>query len=346
MLDYLLTTLFVLTSVIWGGYGSLRRNDAEDLFSKDYTTVLKGICCIIVVMVHVKDGFQNPLQDAIGSFGFVCVTLFFMVSAYGMQLSVERKASYLCHFWRNRLLSLLVPCLLINVCFYVCTWLIRGNAPIGQLFYLNHYVVVLLEYCLWFYLVILLKNRLGIRKEWVTDSLLIAGVVVSSLYSYFSTASGGVSSSMGWCYERLGLVWGLLFYRYMPHIKHWLVIRRTGKLVLFSLLALVAGVAYLKLKPVYFYGEYLLKVALGVVIILWMLLLTVKRKYGNLISLYLGKISYEVYLSHGMVMGMLASLCPQLSSGWFIFLTYCITLGFSSAIHAVGGKLVEVWRAK
>ena len=91
-----------------GGYGSLRRNDAEDLFSKDYTTVLKGICCIIVVMVHVKDGFQNPLQDAIGSFGFVCVTLFFMVSAYGMQLSVEHKADYLRHFWRNRLLSLLV----------------------------------------------------------------------------------------------------------------------------------------------------------------------------------------------------------------------------------------------
>lgn len=53
MIDYLLTSFFLLISVIGGGK-SKAVNHADDLFSKDYTIVLKGICCIVVVMVHVK----------------------------------------------------------------------------------------------------------------------------------------------------------------------------------------------------------------------------------------------------------------------------------------------------
>ena len=108
MLNYILTAIIpVLT--IFMGVKAKEGNNTEDLFSRDYTSVLKGLCCIIVVMVHIRDGYTNSLQDAIGSFAYVCVTLFFMISAYGMQLSVESKADYLNHFWRNRLLALLIP---------------------------------------------------------------------------------------------------------------------------------------------------------------------------------------------------------------------------------------------
>lgn len=343
-IDYLLTLIIPLTSVIiWEGKNKLQ-NNADELFSKDYTTVLKGVCCIIVVMVHVKGAYQNILQDTIGSFGFVCVTLFFMVSAYGMQRSVERKPNYLRHFWRNRLLALLIPCLLINICFYLINRLSGGNASVKTLLHINNYVVVLLGYCLWFYLVMKAKEWLKIQHTWMTDLLLATGVILSSLYSYYSVKPGVVSAELGWCYERWGLVWGLLMYRFLPIIKQWLVGSRMKKLILFSFLALVVGVAYLKYKDVYFYGEYLLKITLGIVIITWMLLLTVKRKYGNRISLYLGNISYEVYLSHGMVMSVLASFCPQLSSGMFIFITYLVTILFSMGIYSISSRLVKKWR--
>ena len=115
MLNYVLTLIVPLIAIILGTINGKKKEDAQDLFSKDYTSVLKGICCIIVVMVHIRDGYMNPLQEAIGSFGYICVTLFFMISGYGMQLSFEKKTDYLHHFWRNRLLALLVPCFLINV---------------------------------------------------------------------------------------------------------------------------------------------------------------------------------------------------------------------------------------
>ena len=345
MMDYLLTIFFLLISVIIGGGKSKPQDHADELFSKDYTTVLKGICCIVVVMVHIREGYQNPLQDAIGSFAFVCVTLFFMVSAYGMQQSVERKVDYLRHFWRNRLLALLIPCLLVNVSFYLINRMMNETASLGTLVHINNYVVVLLGYCLWFFIVMKVKEKLHIQQHWVTDLMLVGGVVLSSLYSYFSATPGVVSAGMGWCYERYGLVWGLLLYRFLPLVKHWLVNRRLGKFVLFSLLSLLIGVAYLKFKGVFFYGEYMLKIVLGGVIIVWMLLLTVKRKYGNRISLYLGQISYEVYLSHGFVMSVIIMLFPGLSSGQFIFFTYVITILFSILVHAAGNRLVKRWRA-
>lgn len=115
MIDYILTALIPLmlaVVVLWNS----KKADGQGFFmGKDYTTVLKGACCIIVIMVHVHAAHVNKLQDAIGSFAYVCVTLFFLMSAYGMSLSRERKADYMAHFWRNRFAALLVPQLLINV---------------------------------------------------------------------------------------------------------------------------------------------------------------------------------------------------------------------------------------
>lgn len=296
-------------------------------------------------MVHIPADFQNPVQDAIGSFGFVGVTLFFMVSAYGMQLSAEHKPAYLKHFWRNRLLALLVPCLLINLCVYFINWIVHGSASLNVLWKINNYVVVLLGYCLWFYVVMFCKEKLAISQTWITDALLAGGVVVSSLCSYAYAGGGEVSAAMGWCYERYGLVWGLVFYRFMPSVKRWLSDKRLLKAVIFLLVSLSLGVLYLRYKTLYFYGEYLLKVVLGVVIIMWMLLVTVKRQFGNKMSLYLGDISYEVYLSHGFVMAALAVLAPGISSGVFILLTYVITILFSAVVSMAAKKIVAYFRA-
>lgn len=212
MYDILLTSLillFLLFATLWQS----RRGDERNFFSKDYTNILKGACAIVVLLVHVEPSYQNPLQDGVGSFAYVAVTLFFFISAYGMQLSVERKPGYLKHFWRNRLVSLLIPCLLINLFAFVYQIEILNNKSLAVLVEINGYVKVLLQYCLLFYCVMMLSKWLKVEKTWITDGLLIAGVVGSSLYLYFSEGGDGANVS-GWCYERYGLVWGLLLYRF------------------------------------------------------------------------------------------------------------------------------------
>ena len=72
---------------------------------------------------------------------------------------------------------------------------------------------------------------------------------------------------------------------------------------------------------------------------------TSNRKFGDKISLWLGNISYEVYLSHGIVMGTLAIwLSENINSGLFILLTVLTTLILSTFIHAIGKPIVKSLR--
>lgn len=72
------TLLFTMLAPIFFWSNLLLHSKLEkgNFFSKDYTTVLKGLCCLVVIYVHVKPPYCNALQDAIGSFAYVCVTCF------------------------------------------------------------------------------------------------------------------------------------------------------------------------------------------------------------------------------------------------------------------------------
>ncbi len=337
------TYLLTLLAPLVGGGNSLINSRLENgyFFSKDYTTVLKGLCCLIVIYVHVKEPYVNRLQDAIGSFAYVCVTLFFLISAYGMMLSVERKKDYLRNFWRNRLVALLIPAFLINVMSFLLGIVNRGVYSVSTLYELNGYVAVLMQWCLWFYIVLWCKEKWFSGKKILTDWILIAGVVVSSLCLYL-LVNADVSAEAGWCFERMGLAWGVLLYRYFDRIVAWMDEHRLVKAIILTFVGGVLGIAYLKFKPVYFWGAYLLKILLGVDLIALLFTATSNRRFGDKVSLWLGNISYEVYLSHGIVMAALALWLPQsISSGLFILLTVIVALALSTIIHSVGKPIVS-----
>ena len=312
-----------------------------NFLSKEYTDVLKGLCCIVVVYVHVKNG--NPLQDAIGSFAYVCVTLFFLFSSYGMLLSVEKKKEYLAHFWRNRLVALLVPLFFINLASFAAEYMKDEVFAPGLIYSLNGYVRVLLEFCLWFYIVESAKKKWFPRKNVLGDLLLIAGVVVSSLFLYLFVEAE-FSAQNGWPFERIGLVWGILLYRYQDRLTGWMGKHRLLKTLMLFIICGCLGVMYLKFKMVYFFGEYILKIVLGLALIIFLFVITEKRFRGNRISSWLGDVSYEVYLSHGIVMSLIVFSFPNMNSGLFIFLTICVVLLFSTLVHLISKPIVKLLR--
>ena len=108
----LLLIAFIFIAVVWK---AKPRVNGEGFFDKEYTNTLKGICSIVVIFVHIPEVYQNPLQDALGSFAYVCVTGFFMISAFGMQYSLNHNPKYLASFPVNRLTALLIPNIIINI---------------------------------------------------------------------------------------------------------------------------------------------------------------------------------------------------------------------------------------
>lgn len=320
-------------------------------FDKQRTTYLKGFCAIVVVFTHVPEIYGNPVQKAVHSFGFVAVTLFFLISAFGMSTSLERTPEgYLSHFWRNRLASLLVPCVLVNGCWVVYTMAIGQTAP-GQLaarfFLLPRYVLVLLQYCLLFYVVMRIRAKTKLAP-WTGYAVLGFGVIVSSLCAHFAKGADRdvFSAWNGWACERWGLVWGMLLFLFWKRIATSMDSRRRSKSLVAGMLSAALGIAYLSFKTVPFWGDYLLKTALGLGIICFVFLVVQNRKLGNGVTDWLGRISYEIYLSHGLAAALLVHCFPHLSSGPFIVSCLGMTLVISTGIHAVGSRIVSRLRIR
>lgn len=97
---------------------------------------------------------------------------------------------------------------------------------------------------------------------------------------------------------------------------------------------------YLQFKEVWFLGDYFLKIILGISIIIIMLAFNIQFKIGNKISLFLGNISYEIYLLQWTVMALVTSFHLN-NSGIYIIAVLVITILIAWVVH----KIVNlVWK--
>lgn len=298
---------------------------------KDYTTLIKGICAIDVILVHIPEGHGNILQDAIGSFAYICVTLFFFFSAYGMTISLK-KDSYLLHFWRGRLTALLIPCLTINIIRCLTdTILLQLPFDPRMLYDINHYVLQLIGYCIIFYIAHYLQNKLHYSAI-IANTFIIGLITLSSVLLY--------TLSYGWPVECCGLILGTLFaitpnWRtiYTKHNKWLIILAVTGSILL--------GLCYHKFKIIPIWGDYFLRILLGLVLVITLFLVSAGLHFGNRWGRILGKISFEIYLLHDTISHAYISLWPDVESGMYIFLVITTTIFVAYLLHIPDAKLIE-----
>ena len=136
-------------------YGIKICEKKESFMSANDTNFLRGFWCIVVVLVHIPDAYQNWIQNMIGSFAYIGVTFFFMTSAYGLKYSSINKQDYLLHFWRKRLPALLIPNLITNgIALLLNSVGSRERPVIGwNILRINSWVKVLLFYYLLFWII-------------------------------------------------------------------------------------------------------------------------------------------------------------------------------------------------
>lgn len=336
-IDYLLTAILPITILFILFYGNKKDNEGNFFFSKDYTTVLKGICCLFIVIGHTPDEYKNMLQDMLSSFGYVRVTLFFMMTGYGLSLCASQKTDYMKHFWRNRLSSLLIPGFLVNLTVFFTHKQIEGYYNFKDIIFIDPYISVLLQYYIFFFIVQHGKKYYGEKNG---NIILVLGVILSSLLEYLLK-----EEFRAWPYERIGLAWGILLYYFFNDIKS-MITPKLWRIILYTFLCIVLGILYIKFKHIYFWCEYLLKIILGAIIITLLFTLSSTRIWGNKILSFLGDIYYEVFLSHLLMIEIIKNIFPNSSSGIFILLVAISTIVFSAIIHYAGLPIIKICRTK
>ncbi len=324
-----LALFIAFTLVFRAGYS--REN--AGFFDGANTSAMRGFWCLIIVLVHVPVGRRNPMQDMLGSFAYVGVTFFFLTSAYGLKRGFDRDAASVRRFWRHRLPKLLVPCLLANALTVAARLSLGRTSTPWALLAVDDWVLWLIA-C---YFVFWAACRFLRRKN--RDIAVCAAIVGLSVFSYLFQ---NMLPLHVWPTEILGFAWGVLLARNRDRFRSFFRNRWLAKTLAACALAGALGILYLKFKQAPFWGDYLLKAALGFSILLFMLAVHTRVAVGNAVSLRLGRISYEVYLIHGTVFTAMDAVCTgKLSSGLFILTGIAMTVLISSLFHRLSKTALD-----
>ena len=342
MITYAIMAFIMLFLAFELFYKSEYRTDAAHLFDKQNSNAMRGFWCLIVILVHIPASYQNRIQDMLGSFAYIGVTFFFMTSAYGLKLGIKKDPDSIRYFWGKRLPKLLIPMFLVNIVSLIFRVIEGSGISLGILININGWV----QWLFVCYLIFWTVNRFVTFDRFRTGGY--ADIIVCVLIIAFSVAIYVLRSYISgttWCPEVFGFVWGIVFFHIKNRFAEWMGKKWFLKCIALCVIAGMVGVVYLKLKPMIFFGDYILKILLGVLIIAFMLAVNSHVAIGNKVSLFLGSISYEVYLLHGIVFGLIAFFTPEISSGVFIGLSIVITAGVAGAVRVLAIRIVKVVKA-
>ena len=210
MRDELLTLAILMVALATVLERTKYDDNCTQVLDKKWTTAIKGLCCIVVIFAHIPAEYSTKLQNAVGSFAYIAVTIFFVFSGYGLAVNRSKKG-YFNHFWRNRLVSLLAPMLIVNILKEIYS-LVTSNLNLRILFGIDGFVLMLsLCYVAWY-----LVERTSLIKEKHKAQVTCFLILLISIVTY--CMQDKIPFTV-WPVPCLGFAYGVLLARYIDRIK-------------------------------------------------------------------------------------------------------------------------------
>lgn len=335
----------------------LYRCDASGLLSGTYqdsylsqtaSGQLRGLFAIIVVMNHLYQmagcGILFPIFTRIG---YTSVGFFFFLTGYGLMKRLLSDPEYHRCFLGRRLPSVLVPYVLACVVYWlfncargtnysVADFFIRiaqGNPIVSN----SWYIITTLSCYLFFWLSICLLRE---RPAFVA----LANGLFCALYTVVCIR---LEYAPHW-YKSiaaypLGLCWALWEKPILERIKKAYYLWLSGAVVLFG------GTMVIQMH----YGNMSSPPAAQAVFsnitimafVLCTLLVILKLRIGNRFLGYCGQHSLEIYLYHGMFIGLALPLLADGNGAWRYFLAVLSgTFAFAHIANPINQRLLSAWR--
>ncbi len=337
----------------------------------DYIDALRGLAILLVLLVHtgIQGGDLHFLPDKLAKFfnnGQMGVQLFFMVSAYTLMLSYDSRKNdtgFIKRFFVRRFFRI-APLYYLALITYICLFYVSfqsGNtiktihqlpvaALISNIFFvhgfspgwINSYVPggwsIAVEMLFYLILPLIWKYIKNINQSFI---FLVASVFLSSLLNYLLRGSELEHAGFLYFYFPAQLpVFALGIFAYFT-VKEGFAALNNTSLILFALTVLV----YTYINPL----QHVIYSLLFFVLII----LLQKRSYNLIVNpatVFIGKISYSIYLTHFAVMHFMRQLnimefftVTDLNSALAnLGVRYLVILSFSCIISFITYKLIEL----
>lgn len=334
-----LITISYLLVIIFGIKFANKNECFCDHLSLENTNSIRGISAIGILFTHASFHFDNLYFQIPFKFsGYLFVGIFLFYSAYGLIFSYENKKDYLKGFFRNRLAALLIPLYITIIIFKILLTVVGKKefeiSSILLAFYENWFVFSLIYSYIIFYFIFKIK-KITLKTKICTFSV---------VFLIITTALCLITKSTIYALSSLSFVLGLSWYIFkekltFTSIKKFLVAIVTASFLFVAFLGAKFVGDIKSISSLETIGSIFSSLAFTFVIIL----LTQRIRIKNIITKFLGSISYEIYLVHGFMIDLLL-LNNTIKSNMLLFygLVIVSTIAISYILNNIDTKIVKL----
>lgn len=296
------------------------RNPKAKPFGKEIVTVLKPFLAIGIVLHHLHA--QSVVLFEFERWGPLIVGIFFFISGYGLSYAYKWRPNHMDHFVANKVVAkLIIPTVLAFCVNFVMnedidnySFITHLTNPNGPSFFPNDWFMYSLIYC---YLIFLVATKTSNR--YLHISTLVCGILLLVIISCLN----GFSRNW-WATPCAFLIGALYFLNEDEFIrivdgKHrfW----ESSVIYIFIFLCLIIFSALFKSNVTTVIAYSLLPLLL----VNCMIRIDLTEISRNCIIQFLSRISFDIYLIHGIIISFLVSQF-KMSGGILLISTLSLTL--------------------
>ena len=308
------------------------------------TNGLKGFLALGIVFHHLSQWVTTGVEFSNFNYmGTYIVSAFFFLSGYGLYIQNERKEGYLDNFLVKRLSRILIPFIFISS-IYLIYRSINGQALTASFFmslfkkgstviYNGWFVDIIILMYVFFYISFkIFSNR---TVAILVNTLLIGGYIILAIK---------LGYGFWWYNSSLPFVLGLLWAKHKKYIDE--VLNKYYFIVLVCITGLLFishqyDIVYKKLHLVDSYSYAFLANIDNVIFTIFFILIVRKIDFSNKYLLFLGKISFELYMIHGLVMSIFGKyfVTSRLNDVIFTILVLIVSISLAWLINLIIKKI-------
>ena len=279
----------------------------NDYLGVKSTTGLKGFLALGIVLHHLSQWVTTGEEFSnFGYMGTYIVSVFFFLSGYGLYVQNEKKENYLDSFLVKRLFKILIPFIFISS-IYLIYRKINGqelsNSFFIDLFKKGSTVI----YNGWFVDIIILMYIFFYISFRMFSDKTIAILVNTVLIIFYIVLAIKLGYGFWWYNSSLPFVLGLVWAKNKENIDRLLKKYYFIPLVSVTVLLFVSHQYSFILQKFHLVDNYSYALAANidnVIFTFYLILIVRKIDFSNNYLLFLGRVSFELYMIHGLVISI------------------------------------------